>query len=93
MFSLLVCLRLPIPPQETALEALAKGSARPAAFKPELSRAARTRLGRYGFTDVMHGGMPGAVVTPGEEQDVVVRADFHRDSRRIYVDVHVRDVI
>lgn len=49
-----------------------KGSQRPAAFNPELSRAARTRLGRYGFTDVMHGSQGGAVVLPPEQKDVVV---------------------
>ena len=45
---------------------------RTATFTPDLTRAAKTRLGRYGFSDVMHEGMAGGVVLPAEQKDVVV---------------------
>ena len=44
-------------------------------FSPELTRASRARLGRYGFTDIMREGS-GAVVLPNGQKDVVVSMPF-----------------
>lgn len=45
-------------------------------FSPELTRASRARLGRYGFTDIMREGS-GAVVLPSGQKDVVVSMYAH----------------
>jgi hypothetical protein len=42
-------------------------------FTPEMTRAAKTRLSRYGFADVMNEGVTAGIVLPPEQKDVVVR--------------------